>query len=110
MKVETKLYKGVLLAKVEGEFDMHVAAAFKEAVDECVGRDAKDLVVNLRDVPFIDSSGIGALLGRYRRIEHIGGKMLLVGACVAVERILRLSGVLQVMELCSDEQQALSRV
>ena len=110
MKVETKLYKGVLLARVEGEFDMHVAAAFKEATDACLGRDAKDLVVDLTAVPFIDSSGIGALLGRYRRIEHLGGKMLLVGACAAVERILRLSGVLQVMELCGDEQQALARL
>lgn len=110
MKVETKLYKGVLLAQVEGEFDMHVAAVFKDTVDARLGRDAKDLVVNLAGVPFIDSSGIGALLGRYRRIEHIGGKMLLAGACAPVEKILRLSGVLQVMEICGDEQQALARV
>ena len=46
---------------------------------------------------FMDSSGIGILLGRYKRMHHMGGEVLVTGEDAKIRRLLRISGVYQVV-------------
>lgn len=109
MKITTEICKGVLSVDLEGEFDMHAVDLFKETVDSGLnGSGIKDLMIKMHEVPFIDSSGIGALLGRYKKIAHAGGKIALTGVQVPVKKILELSGILDIMKLYDDENEALA--
>lgn len=108
MEITTQIHKGVLIVRFSGEFDMHTADQFKETVDACLHESGlKDILIHWENVSFIDSSGIGVLLGRYKKVTHAGGKIVLVGLQEPVKKILELSGMLDIMKSYADENEAL---
>ncbi|MBO4563053.1 MAG: anti-sigma factor antagonist [Clostridia bacterium] len=85
---------GVLTAKLSGELDQHSAAKVRRELDEAL-RDPgiRRIEFDLAGLTFMDSSGIGVILGRYRTVSRRGGSMGIANAADNVERILRMSGV-----------------
>ena len=94
MSLELKKEKGVLIARISGELDSFAAASVRERLDAAL-RDEKikRIEFDLGKVTFMDSSGIGVLLGRYRSISKRGGTMGVKNAGGSVEKLLRMSGV-----------------
>lgn len=108
MDITTTIHKGILFVTVAGEFDMRAADQFRTTVDQSINESGlSDVIVRLEDAPFIDSSGIGVLLGRYKKIEHAGGKLALLKPQAPVKKILELSGMLDIIKTYDDEQEAL---
>ena len=58
----------------------------------------KNLVMDFDMVDFMDSSGIGVLVGRYKRIRAMGGKMLVIRTSPQVDKIIDVSGLRNLME------------
>ncbi|SHF28975.1 anti-anti-sigma regulatory factor, SpoIIAA [Desulforamulus putei DSM 12395] len=111
MHLDMEYQQDTLLARLGGELDLGVADQLRKALDnQLTEKKIKYLILNLSRVTFIDSSGLGVILGRYKRLVHSGGKVILVGAQPQVKRILELSGLLQIMEDYPDENQALSKI
>lgn len=67
-----------------------------------------NLVVNFGNLTFMDSSGIGAILGRYRQIKAKGGKMVFCGLSKHIKKIIQLGWLLTIIPVCSDENNALA--
>jgi stage II sporulation protein AA (anti-sigma F factor antagonist) len=108
LKIATLLKQGVLIVRVEGELDMHVADEFKQIVDKALHTSgAKNIMLSLQGVSFIDSSGLGVILGRYKRSNILGGKMLLVDIQPQVARIFEVSGLLKIIKMYKSETEAL---
>ncbi len=108
MKIESAVDRKTLIIRVAGELDMLVADEFRRKIDTLMERNCtKNLVLNLKGVNFIDSSGLGAILGRYKNITMGGGKVVLVGAPPQVRRILELSGILRITSEFETENDAL---
>ena len=109
MNITTSLKRGVLLVCVEGELDMHVATEFKDAVDNALeATGVKHVLLNLQGVKFIDSSGLGVLLGRYKKISVLGGILSATQIQPQVLQILELSGLLKIIKLYDSEKEALA--
>ncbi|MCL5057864.1 MAG: anti-sigma F factor antagonist [Actinobacteria bacterium] len=109
MDLQKEISKEVLLVRLSGEIDLAVTDTLRDSLDEELERDSpvKNIIVNLSGVTFIDSSGLGVMLGRYRKISKAGGKMFIVGASPQVRRILEISGLLNIMKECPDEERAM---
>lgn len=106
-----KFYKTerILISRVSGELDLVSADNFRLLVDkELENEDIKKLVLNLKEVNFIDSSGLGAILGRYKKMVQKGGVMNIVEANPHVQRILELSGIMRIMKVYTSELEALA--
>ncbi|MCL6581480.1 MAG: anti-sigma factor antagonist [Firmicutes bacterium] len=87
-----------LIVRVEGELDLSTAAEFRVQVDADLDRlGARDLVLDFTRVTFVDSSGLGAILGRYKRVTESGGRVAMCGASDHVQRLLEISGVMRVL-------------
>lgn len=85
---------GVLTAVLSGELDEHSAADVRRRIDSELDSGGVDrLVFDLGEVSFMDSAGVGVLLGRYRKTAAAGGSMGIINAHGGVERLLRMSGV-----------------
>lgn len=109
MEITTEICRGILVVKISGEFDMHSTDNFKSIIDDyLVQANLKDIVINMTKLTFIDSSGIGALLGRYKKVSGMGGKLVLCAVAEPVKKILRLSGLLEIINLYEDEAAALA--
>ena len=83
-----------LTIRILGEIDHHCAKGIREAIDRDIYYyRPKTTILDLSDVDFMDSSGLGLILGRYTAVKELGGKLFIVGASSRTERILKLSGV-----------------
>lgn len=77
--------------KITGEIDLAVAGALASALDESL-RLGDLVVLNLRDVSFMDSTGLHLFLDLKRRIEGAGGDLVLTSVSEAVGRLLEVTG------------------
>ena len=100
-----------LVVRVSGELDLSTAGAFKERVDhEMSLSGAPNLVLNLRNLEFVDSTGLGAILGRMRKVTSGGGKMVLASVPPRVLSMLEMAGLLQVIPIARTEEDALRQL
>lgn len=98
-----------LVVRLAGELDLVAAAEFRRRVDELLDRRrVRNLYVNLEAVGFLDSSFLGAMLGRYRRIHSEGGRMGLIGASPSLRPTLEISGLYRTMAEFRTEEEALA--
>ena len=94
-----------LLLEFSGEMDHHGARnALKEveiAIDAALPR---SLILDFAGVTFMDSSGIGVLAGRYRKISCFGGKVYVIHANRRIRKILEMSGIGDIVEMIDQEE------
>jgi stage II sporulation protein AA (anti-sigma F factor antagonist) len=98
-----------LIVRLKGELDHHTADAVKQRMEEAINRgNASHVVVNLRDLKFMDSSGLGVILGRYKQVTGKGGKMVLCEVSPSVYRLFEMSGLFKILAVKENERQAIS--
>lgn len=111
LKITTFLKRGVLIVRVTGEVDMHIADEFRQIVDEALAaHGVKHILFNLEAVNFIDSSGLGVILGRYKKITARGGKVLATNIQPQILQLFELSGLLKIIKLYNSEAEALDEL
>lgn len=92
LKLERK--NQTLTARLDGEIDHHHVIFLRASLDRVMeDSDAAALVFDLSKVDFMDSSGIGLLIGRYKRMKARGGHTYLSGSNQQIDRLLALSGI-----------------
>ena len=85
---------GTLYVSLVGEIDHHSAASTREAIDEKVLELCpKNLVLDLADAPFIDSSGLGLIMGRYQRMQELGGTLTVANPSAEHQKIFKAAGL-----------------
>lgn len=109
MKVVTLLQQNILIIRLEGELDVCGANDFRAAIDSALAETgAKHIILNMKKVSFIDSSGLGVILGRYKHLTHLGGKLCVVQLAPNSKRLFELAGLTKLLTICQSEEQALA--
>jgi stage II sporulation protein AA (anti-sigma F factor antagonist) len=104
--METK--NNVLCIRLEGELDHHTAEILRSDVKEVLDKGiVKHIVLNLEGLSFMDSSGLGVILGRYKEIKNMGGEMIVCAISQEVKRLFEMSGLFKIIRLEEDESLAL---
>ncbi|HET7799137.1 MAG TPA: anti-sigma factor antagonist [Humibacillus xanthopallidus] len=91
-----------------GEIDVYTAPLVREKLDEQIQAGRTDLVVDLTDVSFLDSTGLGVLVGRLKFARTRGGSMRLVGTDDRVLKVFAITGLDKVFEIHPDVESALA--
>ena len=95
-----------LVVKLDGEIDHHSAAEIRESLDKMIMENRpKTMVLELSEIDFMDSSGLGLVLGRYRRLSEIGSKMLIKNPGRRTERILAMAGVDKLIKIIKSHKE-----
>ncbi len=98
----------VLIIRLSGELDHHEATILREAWQNKLREGTvKHVILNLEEVSFMDSSGIGVLLGRYKEIMQLGGELVVCAVNPSIERIFNMSGMFKIIRLEPNEENAL---
>lgn len=95
------------IVSLGGEVDIYTAPQFKECMLELLDSGVRDLIVDLAEVTFIDSTALGVLIGGVRRVHGVGGSMALVVASRPVERVLTITGLDRVFAIHATRKGAL---
>ena len=100
----------VLIIRPEGDLDHHVAEDIRIQADRLIDLYQIDhLVFDFSDTEFMDSSGIGVIIGRYKRVMYAGGTVSVIRMGERVEKIFRMSGLGRIVRQYQSMDELLER-
>ena len=100
MSVEIEIKGETMIARLQGELDHHTAAGIREEIDNSTELNMPSLLVlDFEKISFMDSSGIGLVLGRYRNLLKRGAEVKVVGVSPQIYKVMKLSGIERLMTL-----------
>ena len=96
MEIKTNVEGRTLTVRLRGELDHHGARELMERMDRLIEQNLPaKTVLDLEGLSFMDSSGIGVIMGRYKNIRLVGGRVSAAHVNERVEKIMRMSGLLK---------------
>ncbi|MDE7274376.1 MAG: anti-sigma factor antagonist [Lachnospiraceae bacterium] len=102
---EYAIIDNYLCIRMPGEVDHHGAANIRECADRLILDDkVKNIVFDFEDTTFMDSSGLGIIIGRYRKISCFGGKVYAINTNERISRLLKASGMSAIIEIVASSQ------
>ena len=94
MGVKIEKADGEVRAFLDGEIDHHCAPSIRNEIDLAVESSRpENLILDFGEVTFMDSSGIGLVMGRYQVMKNIGGRVSLQNTPVHIRKVMRLAGL-----------------
>ncbi len=86
--------EGTLIAKITGEIDHHAARWLRMDIDTAINdRSPKKLLLDFSGVSFMDSSGVGLVMGRYKNMKERGGSVGLINMPDYIQKVMELAGM-----------------
>lgn len=99
--------KRSLIVPIEGELDHHLAGILRSKIDPVLAREGiSDIIYDFEKTEFMDSSGIGMIMGRHRQVAYLGGRSGVCHVGRAMDRLLRMSGLYRIVEKFESIQEA----
>ena len=108
IKVNTRVLNDKAQAvEVQGEIDVYTSPRIKETINELIEKGHYQLVINLEGVRYIDSTGLGVLIGALKKVREHNGRILLVCTNPQIKKIFNITGLVKIFEIFKDEDEAL---
>jgi anti-sigma B factor antagonist len=108
LSISSESRGGVTVVHVGGEIDVYTAPMLREHLDEHISRGRHNLVIDLEDVPFMDSTGLGVLVGRLKLIRVKDGSLRLVCASERILKVFSITGLDKVFQIFGSLDEALA--
>lgn len=108
LHIEMEVKQDVLCIRLSGELDHHSAEGLREQATNAIESDQiRHIVLNLENLSFMDSSGLGVILGRYKQIKQRNGEMIVCAISPPIQRLFEMSGLFKIIRLELTEEYAL---
>jgi len=98
MEIKTRVYKNSLYLILNGELDEHSAVYTRETLDNILDKESyNQVVVDLNELEFMDSTGIGVMIGRYKKLKQNDIPLYLVNPNKHIDKIFEMTGLYRIM-------------
>ena len=99
-----------LIVSLNADLDHHLANEIREVIDEVIDdRGIRDIIFDFTKISFMDSAGIGLIMGRYKKIRD-NGEIAVTGINPSIDRILQISGLHKLVRVYGDVNHALKKM
>ena len=106
MEDNFKVIDNYLMVKMPEEVDHHKAVYISKTADQYIMQEGVgNVVFDFEDTRFMDSSGIGIIVGRYKKVSGLGGKVYILHADRYIRKLLELSGIGKIVEMVEDKDE-----
>ena len=100
MNVTIESSGNLVIAYLYGEIDHHTAVDIRDKIDNAVSYiKPSHLILDFKNVTFMDSSGIGLVMGRYRTLAKTGAQLYITGASPQIYKVMKLAGIERLAKL-----------
>jgi anti-sigma B factor antagonist len=96
--------------EVVGEIDVYTSPKVKEIIGELIDKGNYQLVINLEDVRYIDSTGLGVLIGALKKVREKDGSISLVCTNPQIKKIFNITGLVKIFGIYKSEEEALGSI
>jgi anti-sigma B factor antagonist len=109
MKVNTRQVDGVTILDLTGRITLgEGSVTLRDSIRDLIGKGQKDILLNLGDVSYLDSSGLGELVTAYTSVKNAGGELKLLNLTKKVQDLLQITKLYTVFDVKDDEASAVS--
>ncbi len=108
LSLETRVVDGTTVVAVAGEIDVYTAPKLRDKLTELVSSGDYRLVIDMQGVEFLDSTGLGVLVGGLKKVRAHGGSLELVCSQERLLKIFRITGLAKVFVIHPDPDSALA--
>ena len=108
LSISSEFRGEVTVVHVGGEIDVYTAPMLREHLDEHISHGRHRLVVDLEDVPFMDSTGLGVLVGRLKLVRVNDGTLRLVCSSERILKVFSITGLDKVFQIFPSLEEALA--
>ena len=107
MKVSTRLVDGIVILDLSGRITLGEGSVqLRDAIRDLVAQGQKNILLNLGDENYIDSSGIGELVSAFTTVKNQGGQLKLLNLTKKVHELLQITKLYTVFDIKDDEASA----
>ena len=111
VQIDKDVVTGILVVRLRGELDHHAVEPLRDEIEQSLeNTHYRGLVLSFQGIDFMDSSGLGLILGRYRTLSARGGRMALCEVNSNLRKIFELSGIFKVVPVYASENIALKAI
>ncbi len=107
-RLEVRRQGAATVISVSGELDLASSPALQEELDRAAGSDSQTLIIDLRELDFMDSTGLSVLVRAHQRTEEQGRQLAMVKGPQQVQRLLSLTGVADRLTLVDTPEELLT--
>lgn len=101
----------LLIVKIDGDIDHHTCEEIRSKIDKEISlKNPKSILFDMEDVGFMDSSGIGVLIGRYKLININGGKAGMSNVKPPIKRLCEICGLQKIIQIYPNKKQAIAGI
>jgi len=109
MKVDVRQVGDVIIVDIEGRLVLGVGdEILRDVIDQLVAEEWKKIILNLREVTIMDSSGIGEVVSGWKLARRFGGELKLLRPGPHIQRTLRLTQIMPLLEVYDTEEEAIA--
>lgn len=106
-----KIIGDMMIVNLKGELDHHTSHMVKIQIENGIQRTSiKKILFNFKNVTFMDSSGVGMIIGRYKDLQRIGGIVGVSNLNSQIKKIFEMSGLFSIIQCYNDEKEAIEKL
>ena len=110
IKVNVKKEEDIAIIEVEGEIDLNTSDIFRENLYQVIDEGYKKLVISLDKVNYIDSTGLGILIGGLKKMRLNNGRLTVVCSHPQIRKVFTITGLADILGLHENLQQAIDHL
>jgi len=109
MKVSTRQVDGITILDLSGRITLgEGSVTLRDSIRDVLAKGSKNILLNLGDVTYIDSSGIGELVSAFTSVRNAGGELKLLNLTKKVHDLLQITKLYTVFDIKDDEAEAIA--
>ncbi|MDF2840043.1 MAG: spoIIAA [Clostridia bacterium] len=111
MNVGFDFINNKLIIRIDGDIDHHTCDEIRSKIDnEIMRRNPKDIIFDMKNVNFMDSSGIGVIIGRYKLVMAKSGVAAMINVKPQIQRVYDICGLKKIIPIYENEIQAVKNI
>ncbi len=111
MKLNFDIDNNILIVSINGEIDHHTAEEIRNDIErKFYNANVKNMIFDFSNVTFMDSSGIGMIIGRYKYVKNFGGNVVVCNVNNTFDRIFKISGLYKIIKCYKNREEAVKAV
>ena len=110
LEISTQNLDNAVIVRIGGDVDLYSSPEVRNTILDLTGKKQKNILVDLHQVNYMDSSGVATLVEGLQQVNRYKGKLILFGLDAAVKEVFELSRLDKIFEIYPDEKTALENL
>jgi len=110
LDISTQDIDNAVIVRITGDVDLYSSPDVRKIILKLTGKKQKNILVDLRHVNYMDSSGVATLVEGLQQVNKYKGKLILFGLDAAVKEVFELSRLDKIFDIFADEETALENL